>query len=392
MNFRDKRATKIFNLPQQRTMIVGMAGFSVRDRSQHVKVGEPDINKGNDGMERQSDQTEPNDVHPHAHNGGARKFIILAAILLVLALAGLIYWLHARHFVTSTDAEIGGPIHPIAPRIAGQVLAVLVRQNQHVVRGQVLVRLDPAQEQTELARAKAQLREATAQIAVRQAGLVGAVAQVEVARADLVKAKQDLARYAGINPQAVTRADRDNASAAARGAQARLDAATAQVASAKAALQAAQAQAQAAKVAVATATLQRGYTIIRAPSAGYIAHRTVRRGNIVAPGTGLMALVGDRIWVTANFKETQLSRIHPGLPARITIDAVPGVSFHAQVASIQHGTGSVFSLLPAENATGNYVKIVQRVPVRLVFTDRRVAKYLIAPGMSVEVSIRASGH
>jgi len=133
-------------------------------------------------MERQTDQTEPNGVNPRASNGGARKFIILAALLLVLALAGLVYWLHARHFVTSTDAQIGGPIHPIAPRIAGRVLVVLVHQNQHVARGQVLVRLDPAHQQTALARTKAQLREATAQIAVRQARLAGAAAQVEVAR------------------------------------------------------------------------------------------------------------------------------------------------------------------------------------------------------------------
>ncbi|GAA5264338.1 membrane fusion protein, multidrug efflux system [Acidiphilium sp. MT5] len=342
-------------------------------------------------MAQTTDQTAPNGTDPAPGQGGARKFIILAIILLGLALAGLIYWLHARHFATSTDAEIDGPIHAIAPRIAGSVQAVLVHQNEHVLRGQVLVRLDPASEQTALAQAQAQAREAAAQIALRRADLLGAQAQVEVASADLIKAKQDFARYASVNPQAVTRADRDNATAAERAATARLDAAKAQVTSAQAALQAAQASAQAALVAVQNARLQLGYTVIRAPAAGYIANRTVRRGNIVAPGAGLMALVGDRIWVTANFKETQLGRIHPGQHARITIDAVPGPSFRARVASIQHGTGSVFSLLPAENATGNYVKIVQRVPVRLTFDDPRMKKYLIAPGMSVEVSIRISG-
>ncbi|HQT88289.1 MAG TPA: HlyD family secretion protein [Acidiphilium sp.] len=342
-------------------------------------------------MDQATDQNTPKDARKTGTTGGVRKFIILGIVLLGLALAGLIYWLHARHFAVSSDAEIDGPIHPIAPRIAGSVLAVLVHQNEHVIRGQILVRLDPASEQTALARAQAQAREAQAQIALRRARLLGAQAQVEVANADLVKAKQDFARYAAINPQAVTRANRDNATAAERAAMARLDAAKAQVTSAQASLQAAKATAQAAKVAVTTARLQLGYTMIRAPAAGYIADRTVRRGNIVAPGAGLMALVGDRIWVTANFKETQLGRIRPGQQARITIDAVPGLSFHARVASIQHGTGSVFSLLPAENATGNYVKIVQRVPVRLVFNDQRIKKYLITPGMSVEASIRISG-
>ncbi|HQU10064.1 MAG TPA: HlyD family efflux transporter periplasmic adaptor subunit, partial [Acidiphilium sp.] len=114
-------------------------------------------------------------------------------------------------------------------------------------------------------------------------------------------------------------------------------------------------------------------------------------GNVVAPGAGLMAIVGDRLWVTANFKETALGRIHPGQTVRVYVDAVPGIAFQGKVASIQHGTGSVFSLLPAENATGNYVKVVQRVPVRINFDDKRIRNHLLAPGMSVEPYIRIRG-
>ncbi len=108
---------------------------------------------------------------------------------------------------------------------------------------------------------------------------------------------------------------------------------------------------------------------------------------MVASGTSMMALVGDALWVTANFKETQLGGIRPGEAATIAVDAVPGVAFRAHVDSIQYGTGAVFSLLPAQNATGNYIKIVQRVPVKLLFDDERVAHYMLAPGMSVEPSI-----
>jgi len=116
--------------------------------------------------------------------------------------------------------------------------------------------------------------------------------------------------------------------------------------------------------------------------------KTVQLGNVVAPGTALLDVVGDDVWVTANYKETQLSRIRPGEIATIQVDAVPGILFNARVDSIQYGTGSVFSLLPAENATGNYIKIVQRVPVKLVFDDARVADHMLAPGMSVEPSIK----
>jgi membrane fusion protein, multidrug efflux system len=114
----------------------------------------------------------------------------------------------------------------------------------------------------------------------------------------------------------------------------------------------------------------------------------VRMGNVVGPGTAMMSLVGDNIWVTANYKETQLSGLRIGAPADVSVDAVPGALFKAKVDSIQYGTGAVFSLLPAQNATGNYIKITQRVPVKLVFTDASVQKYMLAPGMSVEPSTR----
>jgi membrane fusion protein (multidrug efflux system) len=160
-------------------------------------------------------------------------------------------------------------------------------------------------------------------------------------------------------------------------------------------VQAAQAQVQATEAAVKqaqastdAARLQLSYCTIIAPVAGTVTHRTVDAGNYVSAGQPLFALVQDSRWVTANFKETQLADMHPGQEVSIGIDAVPSVTFHGRIDSFQTGTGAVFSTLPAENATGNYVKIVQRVPVKIVFEDDRVKDYPIAPGMSVVPRVR----
>ncbi len=336
-----------------------------------------------------SDGLTPTDAPRRGRN--RRPFVILALVLLVLVGAGVVYWLHARNFATTDDAQIDGPIHRIAARISGQVVAVPVHQDQHVTKGQILVVLDAGTELVAVDRAKAQRAQAQADVGTRRADVAEAGANVEVAQANLLKAEQDAARYRRVNPQAITRTNLDAANSSLRAAQARVGAAQQQVTGAKAGLVAAKAGLQAADVAVENAKLQMSYTTIRAPAAGFIAERTVRTGNVVTPGSGLMALVGDRYWVTANYKETALGRIHPGQRVRVYLDAVPGVGFHAVVTSIQRGTGSVFSLLPAENATGNYVKIVQRVPVRISFDDKRLAHYAISPGMSAEPYIRIGG-
>lgn len=332
--------------------------------------------------------TETTAVAPPRRNW--RPFAILGLVLALLLAGGVVYWLHARHFATTDDAQIDGAIHRVAARISGQVIAVLVHQNEHVTKGQVLIELDAGTQRVAVDQAQAKQAQTAADVGTRRAAVAQAAANVEVAQASLVKARQDAGRYRRIDPQAITRTDLDAATAALRAAQAQVDVARQQVAGAKAELVAAKAALKAAGVAVANARLHLGYTIIRAPASGTIAERTVRTGNVVSPGTGLMALVGDRMWVTANYKETELGRIRPGQHVKVYIDAVPGVAFHARVASIQRGTGSVFSLLPAENATGNYVKIVQRVPVRINFDDRRLAHYSLAPGMSVEPYIRIS--
>jgi membrane fusion protein (multidrug efflux system) len=302
-----------------------------------------------------------------------RPFVILGVILAAIALAGLVYYLANRGYRTTDDAEIDGDIYSIAPQISGRISAVLVNDNQHVAAGQVLATIDPRDEQAALDKAEAQAAVAVADAAQAQAN-------VAVADAEYMQAQQDFARYEQVNPHAVSKLTLDASTAAIRSAKAKFDAATAEAA-------AMQSSAAAARVDVANAKLQLSYTSITAPAAGHIGQKTVEPGNVVVAGTGLMALVGDAVWVTANYKETQLAGIHPGSQATVTIDAIPGVTFKAHVDSIQYGTGSVFSLLPAENATGNYVKIVQRVPVKIVFDDDRINQFMVAPGMSALPSI-----
>jgi membrane fusion protein (multidrug efflux system) len=303
-----------------------------------------------------------------------RPFIILAVVLLLIGGAFGIYGWHNSFFAATDDAEIDGNLYAIAAQINGRVLEVKVKDNQHVTAGQLLVQLDDRDQRVALLKANAGQAQA-------QAGLAQDVAQVAVAAADVTKAQNDYGRFEAVNPRATTQQQVDAAIAAVAAAKARLIAAQAGVQSGLANLAAAAA-------ALADARLQFSYTRITAPASGHVAMKTVQPGNVVAPGTAMMALVSDDVWVTANYKETQLSGIRIGAVADVSVDAVPGVTFKAKVDSIQYGTGAVFSLLPAQNATGNYIKVIQRVPVKLIFTDDQTQKYLLAPGMSVEPSIR----
>jgi len=324
---------------------------------------------------------------PPPHQRSRRPFIILGAVLATVAIAAIIYWLLNRNYATTDDAQIDGDIFQISSRIAGQVDQVLVTDNQHVTAGQVLVTLDPRDAQASVAQAKANVEQAQAQLIVANANIAAAQANAISEGAALTQAQQDFQRYHALRTGAVSGLQLDQTDATIRSAQAKYDAARQQTAGDQASAIAAQAQLDAAKAQLQNAELQLSYTTITAPAAGHVSERTVRAGDVVSPSTGLMAVVGDNVWVTANYKETQLAGIHPGNPATITIDAVPGITFHAKVNSIQYGTGAVFSLLPAENATGNYVKIVQRVPVKITFDDSRIANYPLAPGMSVNPSV-----
>ncbi len=329
-------------------------------------------------------------------------FAVGGVVLIGLAIGGTLYWLNARHFESTDDAMIDAYSTQMAPRVAGQVTKLLFADNQHVSAGQALVLIDPRDYQARVDQARAQqagaeasLQQAQAQVVVQQSSVDQAIANTHVQEADLVQARQDFDRFQKINPNAVTRQQVDAATATFHSAQAKLDAGRqtvegmrAQVRAAQAQVLAAQASLKQAEAATQTAELQLSYCSIVAPVAGIVTHRTVDAGNYVSAGQPMFALVQDERWITANFKETQLANIRPGQDVDVTVDAAPSVTFHGRVDSFQAGTGSAFSALPAENATGNYVKIVQRLPVKIVFDDARVKDYTLAPGMSAVPSVR----
>ncbi len=355
--------------------------------------------------ERDTPGSAPDDERQPAKRTGPGRIIGASiGILLVLAMivGGTLYWLGARNFETTDDAFIDTYTTQVAPRIGGQVTKLLFADNQHVTVGQTLLQIDPRDFQSKLDQAKAQqasaeatLAQAQAQVLVQQASIDQSNANVRVAEADMLQAKQDYNRYQSIAAGAVSRQQVEAATATFHSDQAKLDSsrqmvagAQAQLRSAEAQVQAAQASVQQAVAAVQMADLQLSYCTITAPVPGIVTHRTVSVGNYVSPGQALFALIQDDRWVTANFKETQLADIRPGQDVSLVIDAAPGVTFHGKVDSFQAGTGTAFSVLPSENATGNYVKIVQRLPVKIVFDDPRVKDYPLAPGMSVTPSVR----
>jgi membrane fusion protein (multidrug efflux system) len=330
----------------------------------------------------------------------ARKrlnLLIGATILILLVVAGVLYWLHSKHYESTDDAFIDGNQSQIASQINGRVVELLVADNQHVEQGQPILRIDPRDYQVKLEQSEAQEANAIAQVAqaradltVQIANLAQQQAQVRVSEADLQQARQDFARYQGSDPAAITRQQFDQSSATAKSSLARLDSARqavaageAQIVSQRTKIDAAQASVRQMHADVDNAKLQLSYTQVLAPQAGKITNRSVNLGNYVTPGQALLAVVPDEMWVTANFKETQLIHMKVGQPVDITIDAYPDRTLHAHVESMQRGTGSVFSSLPAENATGNYVKVVQRLPVKIVFDGNDWRNLQLAPGLSV---------
>ena len=360
------------------------------------------------------------------------KWVLLALFLLLVA-AGVFVWHYYSIRESTDDAQIDGHIDPISPRVAGTVLRVLADENQVVQAGTLLVELDPKDYQVSVDRARADLADAEAnavaaqvgvplttttsssQLQAADAGVVAAErevdsakARIEEAQANYNKAASDLKRMeelvqkdevsrqqydaavaaARANQAAVASAQAMLANAEGRAAQSRAQAASAhtvpeQVRVTKARASAAFAEVQRARTALAQAELNWQYTKVVAPVSGILSKRNVEPGQVVQPGQPLFSIVNlDDIWVTANFKETQLKNMRPNQRVRIEVDAY-GRSYTGYVESIGGATGSRFSLLPPENATGNYVKVVQRLPVRLRFDQGQDPNHLLRPGMSV---------
>ncbi len=353
---------------------------------------------------RNADERPDGDDRARSSGRRRRPLLVAGGILLAALLigGGVFYWLETRDYVSTDDARIAGDATQVSARVAGRVMRILFADNQHVGPGQDLVELDPRDQQARLdqaraqqANATAQLKQAGAQLDVRKASLDQAKANVKVAEADLFQAQQNYRRFHRINPAATTQQQIDDADAAMRSQTARLAAAQQAVQGAEAEIEVAEAQKAAADASVKaaaaeeeTARLQLSYTSIPAPVGGRVTHRTVNVGDFVQPGQALFALVQDQLWVEADFKETQLAQMRPGQTVTIAVDAVPGVTLHGRVDSLQSGTGAEFSALPAENATGNWVKIVQRLPVKITFDGDDWKQHFLAPGMSAEPSVK----
>jgi membrane fusion protein (multidrug efflux system) len=328
--------------------------------------------------------------------------VIGALVLAAAAVGGGLYWDHARRFESTDDAFIGARQFAVAPKVAGYITAVPVTDNQHVVAGDVIAQIDDRDYRIALAQAQAQVAAATAniqnidaQIAVQQAQVGASQAQVEQAQAALTFAEQQAARYQDLAArQAGTVQMAEQTASRLRQDQAALKNAQAALAVAQRQIESLKAQRSGAEASLAQANAQRdqaqlnlSYTTLTAAQAGRVVNLTTAVGQFAQAGTNLTMFVPDEIWVTANFKETQLAAMRPGEPVTMRIDAYPARVIRGRVASIQPGSGTAFSLLPAENATGNFVKVVQRVPVKLTIDDPP-ADVALGPGMSVVPAVR----
>jgi membrane fusion protein, multidrug efflux system len=293
---------------------------------------------------------EPGGDQPRRSFLRPRPLIFAGALLLTVAMAaaGDLYWDYSRHFESTDDSFIAARQFAIAPKVAGYITAVPVTDNQHVKTGDIVARIDDRDYVIALHQAQAQLAHDQA---------VLADAQKNLSRYQYL-AKTDSIAQQQVDDQGFT-VQQDQATVA-------LDQAN-----------------------VDTAQLNLSHTVVTADQPGRVVSLSAAVGQYAQPGTSLMQFVPDDIWITANFKETQLDAMRPGQPVTITIDAYPDRIIHGHVASVQPGSGTAFSLLPAENATGNWVKVVQRVPVKIILDDPPT-DVALGPGMSVEATVRVN--
>ena len=331
-----------------------------------------------------------------------RRVLVIAGLIALAAIgAGARMWYRSHHFVETENAYVAGHVHPVSARISGVVTKVLIEDNQLVKQGDVIAELDPfdqhvkvEQIEAQIATAEQQVLQSDAQIAQVNAQASAAAAQVAQSEAQLLRAKQDAERYGQLyNSQmkAVSKAELDAANAGRSSASADLAArkdnavaAKAQTSAATAAREVLKAQVRVLRVQLKDAQQQLAYNRIVAPVAGRIGKRSLEVGQRVQPGQQLTAIVQDNVWVTANFKETQLAELKVGQPVHITIDAMPGKTLVGRVDSFAPASGAQFALLPADNATGNFTKIVQRVPVKVTLKpeDVKALSGRLVPGMS----------
>ncbi len=343
-----------------------------------------------------------------------RALTVLTGLLVVVALGwGTYEWLVASHYESTDDAYVQGNLIQITPQVGGAVIAVLADDTDFVKAGQPLVKLDPADASVALEQSKAALAQAVRQVRALYAGNAGMAAQIAVREADLARSQTDVARASDdLDRRKVLAPSGAISTEDLQHAQTQFASATSALAAARAGVNAARDQWRANQamtdgvaieshpaVLVAAAKVREAWLaaqrmVIPAPTDGYVARRSVQLGQRVAAGTPLMTVIAlNELWVDANFKEVQLRHIRIGQPVKLTADLYgTKVEYSGRVAGLGVGTGAAFALLPAQNATGNWIKVVQRVPVRVTLDARQLAEHPLRVGLSMLVTVDVSQH
>jgi membrane fusion protein (multidrug efflux system) len=359
------------------------ADIAVRADQQPNRSDRSDAAHDGDGRLKDKPSDTPNTANPKSR----LPLYILGLVVLLSIVAGLVYWFMTRGLESTDDAYTDGNAVAVAAKISGYVTQLNINDNTFVHTGDLLMKIDPRDYITARDQARASLSLARAQLSSAQvdldiarikapATLAQAQAQLAQAQANQANAQRDYARLRAVDPRATTLTNLDQANAQNKANTAMVKSADAQVQiaslvqqniqSAEDAVKEREAQVAQAEANLAQAEVNLTYTDLRAPQDGTITKRNVDLGTFVQAGQQAFYIVTTGIWVTANFKETQLAEMRPGQAVSMTVDAYPNLLLHGHVDSIQQGSGARFSAFPAENATGNFVKIVRRVPVKII--------------------------
>src|ERR1700743_1523061 len=343
--------------------------------------------------QEQEPKKKPNRVIP----------IVLGIILIGGIIFGIKEYIYYGKHIDTDDAQIDGDVSPVVARVGGYVDSIFFEENSHVTAGQVLVKLDDRDYKVKLEQALSAQKGASAGVGVGQSQIIAtaansssARAQVESAAAKLEKANKDYARYANlVKDGSITqqqfdqaKSDRDVAEATYRAAQDQYKSALEQVGTSRNQLKVTDVGVTQRQADVDYAKLQLTYTTITSPSSGITSKKNIQIGQLVQAGQTLFSIVNDNsIYITANFKETQLTNLKNGQKVDIDVDAFPDMELHGEVYNFSPATGAKFSLLPPDNATGNFVKVVQRIPVKIKLEASKEDLDKLSPGMSVNVSV-----
>ena len=382
-----------------------------KPRSDRDAGQDPKQDQAQDKKKQEDDRKKAEAEHKQdERRSKARPWVRLGMVVVLLLLigGGIWYWLATKDIETTDDAYTDGRAIVISPHVSGYTVSLDVNDNQFVHKGDPLIHIDPRDYQAAVEQAEGQMAAAAGQLAAAERGLevakvsfparlAQAQAQLKDAQANLFKAQTDYRRQNSVPRGATTGQQIDYATAALRSAEAQVAQAEAQVSIATpvqpniqqtgAQVKQINGSLEQAQASLRQAQLNLGWTVVRAPQDGWVTRRNVEQGNFVTQGQQIFSIVSPEVWITANFKENQLDRMRPGQHVDVTVDAYPSLKLSGHIDSVQLGSGSKFTAFPPENATGNFVKIVQRVPVKIVIDNGLDPNLPLPLGISVSPSV-----